>query len=500
MLATGVDIGHTWHMSLAEHESDYETEELEYLALSEMEREFSDDDFSEEAENALAEASLGSASTTSVQEWATFGLAPANSGYRLGAYSENTTEQYLNYIGSHRILTKDDETRLAQSILRGKEAEAKLVVNGLIRAFGHPGLSYEEANYERRTIVQAIEDRHEFVVSNLKLVVSVAKKYIMISKFPLLDLIQEGNLGLDHAIDKFDERKGFKFSTYATWWIRQSIGRAVNTKDNIIMLPDHMASKLTKLGTVERISDGKWDEATIADFLNITLEQLEDLRLYRSIFTQSLEEAMGKEDDRELVDALPDETSEYPFDDFVDREASKQRLEAILDGLDDELHKQVLTLHFGLDGNSPLTLGQIATELGISDSLVRRISDRATLRLRRRESLEILTNHCCLDRAKEKLLVDYFGEGRSPGRNKADLVELDELCEALKKRVGRSRVRAVINEVAGEDKSIKQGLLNRFRFEKQFTGFEAMARKQGISKAMLIPRETEVLKRLAEEL
>ena len=141
---------------------------------------------------------------------------------------------YLDEIGRYPLLTKDDEVVLAQAIEAGREAAAELAAGGPIR----------RARRELRTWTRAGERADQtFINANLRLVVSIAKKY-QSSDMPLLDLVQEGNLGLIHAVEKFDWRKGFKFSTYATWWIRQSIGRGIDNTSRTIRLPVHAGDQV----------------------------------------------------------------------------------------------------------------------------------------------------------------------------------------------------------------------------------------------------------------
>src|SRR5439155_239784 len=158
---------------------------------------------------------------------------------RTNAADEDLVRLYLDDIGRHPLLTKDDEARLAREIEAGKSASAAL-----------EAADSQLTRTERRDLVHAVRavDRawDRFVEANLRLVVSIAKRY-QASGLPLLDLVQEGNLGLMHAIDKFDWRKGFKFSTYATWWIRQAIQRGIANTARVIRLPAHAEDELTRL-------------------------------------------------------------------------------------------------------------------------------------------------------------------------------------------------------------------------------------------------------------
>ncbi|MGH9101928.1 MAG: sigma-70 family RNA polymerase sigma factor, partial [Acidimicrobiales bacterium] len=168
---------------------------------------------------------------------------------------EDLVRLYLTDIGQYPLLTKDDEVRLAQAIESGYAAQAELSDSG-----GDLGPSRRREL--RRHVRGGDEAQRTFVQSNLRLVVSIAKKY-QASGLPLLDLIQEGNLGLMHAVEKFDWRKGFKFSTYATWWIRQAISRAMADQSRTIRLPVHLVEQVNKLQRMRReMSQGLGREVT----------------------------------------------------------------------------------------------------------------------------------------------------------------------------------------------------------------------------------------------
>src|SRR5205085_6397915 len=189
--------------------------------------------------------------------------------------------QCLSEIGLVPLLTAMEERELSQVIEKGREAAARL-----------------EAGEKSRELRQAVKDaaaaKDRFIRANLRLVVSVARRYPMPAGMELLDLIQEGNLGLEHAVDKFDWRKGFKFSTYATFWIRQAIGRALDQKASLVRLPgDRSASLRAALRQVSGDGDELDDEHA---------------RLHRLTTPTSLDRTIGDDDSNELVDLLPDGT------------------------------------------------------------------------------------------------------------------------------------------------------------------------------------------------
>jgi len=205
----------------------------------------------------------------------------------------DSVTQYLNEIGLVPLLTAEEERELSQTIERGREAQARL-----------------DAGERSRALRQAVTDarlaRHRFIRANLRLVVSIARRYPRPPSTELLDLIQEGNLGLEHAVDKFDWRKGLKFSTYGTYWIRQAVGRALNQKASLIRLPDDAASSLH---AALRHASGDAD-------------QLDDVhgRLYRLITPTSLDRPVGADDGIDLSHMLAADVPS-PEGVLVEREA-----------------------------------------------------------------------------------------------------------------------------------------------------------------------------------
>src|SRR3954451_19674252 len=186
---------------------------------------------------------------------------------------------YLNEIGLVPLLTAEEERELAQTIEAGREAATKLAQG-------------ERSAALRRAVADAERARDRFIRANLRLVVSIARRYPLPSGMDLLDLIQEGNLGLEHAVEKFDWRKGFKFSTYATFWIRQAIGRALDQKGSLVRLPSERSAQLR--AALRQVS-GEGDE----------LDD-EHARLHRLTTPTSLDRQIGDDGDNELVDILPD--------------------------------------------------------------------------------------------------------------------------------------------------------------------------------------------------
>ena len=222
---------------------------------------------------------------------------------------EDLVRLYLTDIGQYPLLTKDDEVRLAQQIEGGNAAREELLAGG-------KDLTAAKKRELRRTARHGDDAQRTFVQSNLRLVVSIAKKY-QASGLPLLDLIQEGNLGLMHAVEKFDWRKGFKFSTYATWWIRQAITRGIANTGRTIRLPVHAGDTLARLQKARSRLELKLGRpATLAE-LSAEVEMPEDKVTEALRFAAeplSLSEPLREDGDAELGDIVEDRSAESPFE------------------------------------------------------------------------------------------------------------------------------------------------------------------------------------------
>jgi RNA polymerase primary sigma factor len=254
--------------------------------------------------------------------------------------------RYLEDIGRHRLLTAEEEVELSKRIERGDLAA-----------------------------------KERMMTANLRLVVSLAKRY-QDRGLTLFDLIQEGNVGLMRAVEKFDHRKGFKFSTYAVWWIRQSLARALADKGRTIRLPVHIAERLHRVQRTERrivLETGRDPtDAELAEALGLTVEEV---ALVRGELpgTVSLHVPVG-EDEAELGDFIEDRATPSPFDQtaaVLDRRAIDHALEN-LPGAE----RRVLQLRYGLDGGRERTMHQVARELRLSADRVRRMEEQALRRLR----------------------------------------------------------------------------------------------------------------------
>ncbi len=276
---------------------------------------------------------------------------------------DDPVRMYLREIGRVPLLTAEEEVRLAQRMERGKAERLKPVVN-------------------RRYIVDGEEAQRRLTEANLRLVVSVAKKYIG-RGMNLLDLIQEGNIGLIRAVEKFDYTKGYKFSTYATWWIRQAITRAIADQARTIRIPVHMVETINRLIRISRrLLQDLGREPTseeIAAQMEITAEKVREI-IKVSQEPVSLETPIGEEDDSHLGDFLEDHSALAPAD-AASHQLLKEQVEDVLDSLT-ERERKVLQLRFGLDDGRSRTLEEVGKEFHVTRERIRQIEAKALRKLR----------------------------------------------------------------------------------------------------------------------
>ena len=285
---------------------------------------------------------------------------------RIDRDDEDLVRLYLSDIGQYTLLTKDDEVHLAQTIEEGREAKAEL-----------------EASENDKKINRGDQAERDFVQSNLRLVVSIAKKY-QASGLPLLDLIQEGNLGLMHAVEKFDWRKGFKFSTYATWWIRQAITRGIANTGRTIRLPVHAGDTLARVQKAQSRLELKFGRPPTIKELCEECEMPEDKLIEALRFRSepiSLSEPLREDGDAELGDVVEDRSAESPFD-VAAVKMMPAAIEKLLQPLD-EREQKILRMRFGLDGAGEIrTLEDVGAEMNLTRERIRQIEARAMSKLR----------------------------------------------------------------------------------------------------------------------
>ncbi len=281
---------------------------------------------------------------------------------------------YLNDVGKYALLTKTDEVRLAQTVEAGRDARAELA--------GGEELATSRQRELRRFVRHGEEATETFVKANLRLVVSIAKRY-QAADLPLLDLVQEGNLGLIHAVEKYDWRKGFKFSTYATWWIRQAITRGIANTGRTVRLPIHAGELLNSVAQARiRLEANLGRRPTIA-------ELAEDLRLDRYKVVEiirfatepiSLSEPLLTDSDAELGDVVEDHSAVSPFEAAAASLLSGD-IAKMLVVLDDR-ERAIIQLRFGLDRGEPRTLDEVAAHFNLTRERIRQIQDRAISKMR----------------------------------------------------------------------------------------------------------------------
>lgn len=288
---------------------------------------------------------------------------------------------YLDGIAKTPLLTAVEEVKLARDIEAGLFAQA--ILDGTVTAEERGDGAVEATREELQELARVGEAALDhFITANLRLVVSVARKYGR-AQMPLLDLVQEGNTGLIRAVEKFDFMKGFKFSTYATWWVRQSISRGIAQQGRIVRLPVHVAEQINQISAVRRSLERKLgrepDVTEIAEELGHEVEVVIDLlRLSREHV--SLDAPVEEDGDTALGDLLARDTSPGP-DEMVLDAVDRQRLDQLLDSLDDR-SADVVRRRYGLLDGRQAKLADIAAVWGITAERVRQIERHAIAKLR----------------------------------------------------------------------------------------------------------------------
>ena len=295
----------------------------------------------------------------------------ANSSH---AKINDPVKMYLKEIGQIPLLDPKEEPIIARQIQEGEEAK---------EAMKHTDLSDEEKKKLAKVIADGEQAKQTLISSNLRLVVSIAKKYVGRGML-FLDLIQEGNCGLIKAVEKFDYTKGFKFSTYATWWIRQSITRAIADQARTIRIPVHMVETINKLTRVQRqlVQDLGRDplpEEIAEKMENISAEKVREIQKI-ALDPVSLETPIGEEDDSHLGDFIEDKDTLSP-DDYTNNQLLKDEINAVLQGLT-EREEKVLRLRFGLLDGRTRTLEEVGKEFNVTRERIRQIEAKALRKLK----------------------------------------------------------------------------------------------------------------------
>ncbi len=317
----------------------------------------------ESAEEAEQE-DTGEESAEIVEETTTLNTVPVG----------DTVDLYFREMGREPLLTAEEEVALAKRLEQGEISQAKLQ--------DATALSLRDISRLEAVIIDAEDARQTLIKANTRLVISVAKRYIG-QGVPFLDLIQEGNLGLMKAVDKFDYRRGYKFSTYATWWIRQAVSRAVADQGRTIRLPVHVGDKLRQLHRTAQILEQRLGHPPspeeIAAELEIPPERVSRyLRVSRRPL--SLEQPVGEEEESNLGQFIEDEKVESPPD-SAEQALLREKMEELLDTLRPR-EARILRLRFGFQDGHTYTLEEVGRKFGLTRERIRQIEAQALARLR----------------------------------------------------------------------------------------------------------------------
>lgn len=304
--------------------------------------------------------------------------------------SADSVRVYLKEIGRVQLLTGADEVRLAKRMEAGLLAVDELAV---LNAEGTlDDLPFATRRKLQRTVRDGDRARQELIRANLRLVVSIAKRYVG-RGMQLLDLVQEGNLGLMRAVEKFDHSKGFKFSTYATWWIRQAISRAIADQARTIRIPVHMVETINRVRRTQRDMMQRLErEPTVEELaveVDLTPERVREI-LRISLDPVSLESPVG-EDDSLLGDFIEDENADRPVDVAARAMLNNDVLQA-LDELNDR-EKEVVRMRFGLIDGRARTLEEVGREFGVTRERIRQIESKTLAKLRHPQRSEKLRDY-----------------------------------------------------------------------------------------------------------
>jgi len=316
---------------------------------------------------------------------ARFQTTASRAAQRLGSQvgaggSSDPVRMYLKEIGRVSLLTGPEEVELAQTIERGTEAAERLA--DLSASGALDDLETVDRVRLTRLVRKGDAAKDELTQANLRLVVSIAKRYVGRGML-ILDLIQEGNLGLMRAVEKFDWTKGFKFSTYATWWIRQAITRAIADQARTIRIPVHMVESINKVHRVQRqMMQNLEREPTVeelAEVVDMTPARVREI-MRISQDPLSLDSPVGEEDDSNLADFIEDQTAEAPAE-----MAARMMLNAAVEEALEDLNPReqaVVRMRFGLDDGQARTLEEVGKEFGVTRERIRQIESKTLAKLR----------------------------------------------------------------------------------------------------------------------
>lgn len=385
------------NMSLSKHEqpqqylsmniSELDTTEIFSLSIN---NDFMDDENPEEVDSVHDEVEIEPEALQEIeQEVQEEDLAEARlSGYRK-MNSDDAVGAFFKEMARYPLLKPKEEVELArrvQFLVKIEEIQKRFYAEKgaypssaeLAAAVGLTERQLENRLYQGRVA------KRKMIRSNLRLVVSIAKRYLN-RGVQFLDLIQEGAMGLNRATEKFDPDKGYKFSTYAYWWIRQAITRAIANDSRTVRLPIHIVEKLNKLKKVQRELKQRLHrnptEAEIAEVLEVTPEHLRQLQQLRRR-SLSLNHRVGREEDTELVDLLEDSDSQSPEEQMSDAMMRQEIWEVLGDVLTPR-EKDVISLRYGLTTSEPCTLEEVGSLYNLSRERVRQIQSKAMRKLRR---------------------------------------------------------------------------------------------------------------------
>jgi RNA polymerase primary sigma factor len=336
----------------------------------------------EDAEDAAEVDVVAEVTAVAAREAAAIVVAPVvRPDEGRGAGTSDPVRMYLKEIGKVALLTAEQEVSLAKRIEQGLLAAGRIVE--LEDGYGdETAVPDEERLPLEAVVVDGLQAKKELVEANLRLVVSIAKRYVGRGML-FLDLIQEGNLGLIRAVEKFDYTKGFKFSTYATWWIRQAITRAIADQARTIRIPVHMVETINKVMRVQRQMLQELGREPTVEELAIRVEMTPArVREIQRISQEpvSLETPVGEEDDSNLGDFIEDQEAVAP----ADAAARALLHEAVSTALDEltERERRVVCLRFGLEDGQARTLEEVGKEFGVTRERIRQIESKTLAKLR----------------------------------------------------------------------------------------------------------------------